>query len=111
MVGTHIRKTCVSAEFGFGPINPYSRGFVCVIASSEHVLHLHVHDFYGTEGNRTHRACTCAHRSAVLQCSPARFNGNVFHERFLLWMCESGWEADKLQRPAKCHSHGGRKWL
>lgn len=29
----------------------------------------------------------------------------------LLWVCESGREADKLQHPAKCQSQGGHKWF
>lgn len=51
------------------------------------------------------------HTHRVMWCNTIRPNGNVFYECPLLWMCESDWEADKLQHPAKCQSHGGHKWL
>lgn len=66
-------------------------------------------------GGTTHASlilhCVHTHTHTVLWCGTIRSNGNVFHERPLLWMCESDWEADKLQHPAKCQNHGGHKWL
>lgn len=67
-----------------------------------------------SNGSATHKSlilnCVCSH-TRLLWCATLRPNGNVFHEHPLLWMCESGWVADKLQHPAKCQTHGGHKWL
>ena len=68
--------------------------------------------FYGGEGNHTYIINFYTfHTHSALWCGTIRPNGNVFYECPLLWMCDSDWEADRLQHPAKCQSHGGHKWL
>lgn len=58
-----MRTTRASADVRMRPINPYSRGFVCVAASSEHVL---FHTVFMAPRGTVHTTRVRAHTGARL---------------------------------------------
>lgn len=78
----------------------------------EYVLIYFTHLFDVSEGRRIYYSFYTAHIRNIQLCGAALLGLMImFFMSVPCCGCESDWDADKLQHPAKCQSHGGHKWL